>query len=185
MQVIPHFHWIAIDGKRPNISENFIREEYKNTPINTMNTPNNINFEPNNDVKMNDSKNNTIINNIELNNSNLIIQNSIVNNEGGDNNNISNNVQYKSNKKSNMKVSTPVIHNISKELQIFYENFEDRLLKEIKLSKLNPFPLFSLTKEMEKSNIMLKLGLNVIKIEPGVVELLPYIIEFLMNTLVK
>ena len=29
MKPFPHFHWFAIEGKRPNISENFIREEIK------------------------------------------------------------------------------------------------------------------------------------------------------------
>ena len=142
MQVIPHFHWIAIDGKRPNIPENFIREEYKTVP--NQSNP----VDPGNDVKLQDIKNNNIINNIEMTNSNLIIQNNIVINEG-ENGAIINNGQ-KSSQKSN-KAHTPIIHNISKELQIFYENFEDRFIKEIKLSKMNPFPLFSLTKEMEKS----------------------------------
>jgi len=141
MQVIPHFHWIAIDGKRPNIPENFIREEYK-TAINSNPA------DPGNDVKIADIKNNNIINNIEMTNSNLIIQNNIVINEGENATNL-NNVQ-KSSQKAN-KANTPIIHNISKELQIFYENFEDRFIKEIKLSKMSPFPLFSLTKEMEKS----------------------------------
>ena len=62
------------------------------------------------------------------------------------------------------------------ELQIFLENFEQRFRKEIKTSKLNPNPLFSMSKELEVS-------LNVIETEPGVVELLPYIIEFLMSNL--
>ena len=141
MNVIPHFHWIAIEGKRPNIPENFIREEYKTIPTN-----NQLNTEASNDVKMNEQKGTANINNIELNNSNLILHNNISSIEG-ENSNLLNNVQQK----PKTKASTPIIHNISKELQIFYENFEDRFLKEIKLSKLNPFPLFSLTKEMEKS----------------------------------
>ena len=29
MKPFPHFHWFAIEGKKPNISENFIREEIK------------------------------------------------------------------------------------------------------------------------------------------------------------
>lgn len=29
MQSFPHFHWVSIDGKRPMIPENFIREEIK------------------------------------------------------------------------------------------------------------------------------------------------------------
>jgi hypothetical protein len=180
MQVIPHFHWIAIDGKRPNIPENFIREEYKTA---TNNPPHLTTSDPANDVKITEMKNNnTIINNIEINNSNLLIQNNIISTEG-EVPNIVNNINKTAQKGG--KNSAQIIHNISKELQIFYENFEDRFIKEIKLSKLNPFPLFSLTKEMEKSNFLLKLGLNVIKVEPGIVELLPYIIEFLMTTIVN
>lgn len=52
--------------------------------------------------------------------------------------------------KSN-KISGPLIHNISKELQIFLENFEQRFRKEIKTNKLNPNPNFSMTKELEIS----------------------------------
>lgn len=29
MQFFPHFHWISIEGKRPLIPENFIRDEIK------------------------------------------------------------------------------------------------------------------------------------------------------------
>ena len=29
MKPFPHFHWFTIEGKKPNISENFIREEIK------------------------------------------------------------------------------------------------------------------------------------------------------------
>jgi hypothetical protein len=55
-------------------------------------------------------------------------------------------------KKTN-KIYMPVIHNISKELQIFLENFEQRFRKEIKISKLNPYPIFSMTKELEISKL--------------------------------
>ena len=30
MQFFPHFHWICLEGKRPLIPENFIRDETKN-----------------------------------------------------------------------------------------------------------------------------------------------------------
>ena len=65
------------------------------------------------------------------------------------NNNSTNNDYMK---KTN-KIYTPVIHNISKELQIFLENFEQRFRKEIKISKLNPYPIYTMTKELEISNI--------------------------------
>ena len=29
MQSFPHFHWVSIEGKRPIIPENFIRDEIK------------------------------------------------------------------------------------------------------------------------------------------------------------
>jgi len=132
MGVFPHFHWISIDGKRPNIPENYIREESKG--INPLGQES--------------------------------FQN--INKSGSDPNYTSQN--------GNKKVVPPIIHNISKELQIFLENFEQRFRKEIKNSKLNPNPLFTISKELEVS-------LNVIQNEPGVVELIPYIIEFLMNSL--
>jgi len=138
MQVFPHFHWIAIEGKRPNIPENFIREEIINKlPIEQVNSKDT-------NVNINQQEN--------LANTNINTQ------------------------QAKAKVVPPVIHNISKELQIFLENFEQRFRKEIKTSKLNPNPLFSMSKELEVS-------LNVIETEPGVVELLPYIIEFLMSNL--
>jgi len=40
MQSFPHFHWISIDGKRPMIPENFIREEIKPTTSNLINKKN-------------------------------------------------------------------------------------------------------------------------------------------------
>jgi hypothetical protein len=138
MQVFPHFHWIAIDGKRPNIPENFIREEMiSKIPTEQINSKDSI-------VNINQQEN--------LANTNINTQ------------------------QAKAKVVPPVIHNISKELQIFLENFEQRFRKEIKTSKLNPNPQFSMSKELEVS-------LNVIETEPGVVELLPYIIEFLMSNL--
>ena len=99
MQVFPHFHWIAIEGKRPNIPENFIREEIINKlpieQVNSKDTNFNINQQEN------------------LANTNI-------------------NTQH-----AKAKVVPPVIHNISKELQIFLENFEQRFRKEIKTSKLH------------------------------------------------
>lgn len=80
-------------------------------------------------------------------------------------------------KERSYRVVNPVIHNISKELQIFVENFEDRFRKEIKVSKLEGFPLSVATSEFTKT-------LQVIGREPGVVEMMPYLMEFLTNILV-
>lgn len=141
MQVFPHFHWISIQGIRPNIPENFIREEFKiseNKNDNLMAGDTNINKQ----------------------------QIQYINSNNG----------HSSKDIKGHKVVPPVIHNIPKELQIFLENFEQRFRKEIKITKINPYPLYSMTHELQ-------ISLNVIENEPGVVELLPYILEFLMNTL--
>jgi hypothetical protein len=109
MQPFPHFHWVAIDGKRPNIPENFIREEYIGgktqgpLPVTQM---------------------------IEQMDISMVSQ-------------------------PTKKATQQVIHNISKELQIFLENFEQRFRKEIKISRLSPNPLFQLTKELLISNCCL------------------------------
>lgn len=142
MQVFSHFHWIAIEGKRPNIPENFIREEYKSN-LNIKETKKEaglLPFEINVNQAVNEKQQKIKVN------------------------------------KSGQKVVPPLIHNISKELQIFLENFEQRFRKEIKNLKLNPNAVFTMSKELQVS-------LNVIENEPGVVELIPYIIEFLMNNL--
>jgi hypothetical protein len=106
MQPFPHFHWIAIDGKRPNIPENFIREEYvggKQGPV-------------------------PVTQQLEQMDVSTISQPIV-----------------------NKKITQNVIHNISKELQIFLENFEQRFRKEIKISRLSPNPLFQITKELQIS----------------------------------
>lgn len=140
MQPFPHFHWFVIDGKRPNIPENFIREEHKSVQVEYQPTK-------------------------ELLGPDLTAQS--VEKQVTSNGNV---------KQQGNKIIAPVIHNISKELQIFLENFEQRFRKEIKFIHLNP-----------SSNLMLSneilISLNVIETEPGVVELLPYIIEFLMSNL--
>jgi len=35
MQSFPHFHWVSIEGKRPMIPENFIRDEIKTVTSNS------------------------------------------------------------------------------------------------------------------------------------------------------
>lgn len=37
MQSFPHFHWVSIEGKRPMIPENFIRDEIKPVTSNLIN----------------------------------------------------------------------------------------------------------------------------------------------------
>lgn len=141
MKPFPHFHWFAIEGKRPNISENFIREEIKD-----LNVANNINKEK---KSIDESK----------------PKENIPQNQNNTNVNKINNI--------------PVIHNISKELQIFFDNFIQRFRKEIKINKLNSTSQFlTITKELEVS-------IDVVRNSPGVVELLPYIIEFLMKIIIE
>jgi hypothetical protein len=147
MQPFPHFHWIALDGRRPNIPENFIRDEFRI-----------ISQQP-------------------------IGEDSKMQVDGVTN--VNPQTQQNTAEKKGNKVVPPVIHNISKELQIFLDNFEQRFRKEVKVSRLSSSPIFSLTKELEISKYDFNiLGLNVIQNEPGVVELLPYIMEFLMSNLV-
>lgn len=69
-------------------------------------------------------------------------------------------------------VIKPVIHNISKELQIFLENFELRFRKEIRRI-ITEF-------ETEFSPEIIT-SIYALKSQPGLVELLPYILEFLMT----
>lgn len=148
MKPFPHFHWFTIEGKRPNISENFIREEIKDNylSIKTKRNP------------------------LTTSSDNQKIQN---HNTGQNITNISNNQTNNSNK------NIPVIHNISKELQIFFDNFIQRFRKEIKLNKLISNSQFlSTSKELEVS-------IEVIRNSPGVVELLPYILEFLMKNIIE
>lgn len=40
MQFFPHFHWVTIEGKRPLIPENFIREEMRANAANLNLNPN-------------------------------------------------------------------------------------------------------------------------------------------------
>jgi hypothetical protein len=136
MDIINHFHWISIEGKRPNIPENFIREESKV-------------ILPSVQKEIQSSSHDVPVVNV---------------------NTSTNQTAQKT------KIVPLVIHNISKELQIFLENFEQRFRKEIKNVKLCPNTNFIMSKELE-------ISLNVIENEPGVVELLPYIIELLMTNM--
>lgn len=146
MNIFPHFHWMVIEGKRPNITENFIKDVNHKEYFDKKKSSFNLNR---GDV------NNFQIGNINQGNSLTInqIQGGIGNNQ-------------------------LILHNISKELQIFMDNFEMRFRKEIKQGKVdeNENGLFEISKE-------LVISLNAIKYEPGVVELLPYIISFLISLL--
>ena len=152
MQPFPHFYWFAIEGKRPNIPENFIRTE------NQSKAPNKIEEENiNNKI---DSKNEEANNKI---------------NEENNNNQIKNEIDIKETKEETKKIKH-VIHNISKELQIFFENFKQRFQNEINGNKVNNNnPYLFLSKDMQMS-------INIIKTNPGIVELVPYIINFLMTS---
>ena len=112
MQPFPHFYWFAIEGKRPNIPENFIRNENQNIDNNN----NKMEEEKINDNVSKDSNNGEEVNKI----------NEEINNE--DNN--KNEIKIEEEKKEEKKINH-VIHNISKELQIFFENFKQRFQNEV------------------------------------------------------
>ena len=180
MQPFPHFYWFSIEGKRPNIPENFIRNDNQNHDIQKIRqeqksqsnflleldpSPDNM---AKNDPYLNDNNNQ---NNDPLNNSKII--------ENNDNNNLDNNDNKNgfslNDKNEETKKINHVIHNISKELQIFFENFKQRFNNEMSGNKLNNTgPYLYLSKDMLMS-------IEIIKTNPGVVELVPYIINFLMN----
>ena len=180
MQPFPHFYWFSIEGKRPNIPENFIRNDNQNHDIQKIRqeqksqsnflleldpSPDNM---AKNDPYLNDNNNQ---NNDPLNNSKII--------ENNDNNNLDNNDNKNgfslNDKNEETKKINHVIHNISKELQIFFENFKQRFNNEMSGNKLiNTGPYLYLSKDMLMS-------IEIIKTNPGVVELVPYIINFLMN----
>ena len=180
MQPFPHFYWFSIEGKRPNIPENFIRNDNQNHDIQKIRqeqksqsnflleldpSPDNM---AKNDPYLNDNNNQ---NNDPLNNSKII--------ENNDNNNLDNNDNKNgfslNDKNEETEKINHVIHNISKELQTFFENFKQRFNNEMSGNKLNNTgPYLYLSKDMLMS-------IEIIKTNPGVVELVPYIINFLMN----
>ena len=153
MQPFPHFYWFAIEGKRPNIPENFIRNENQNIEINKIEKEH---------LSNNESK--------EMNNNEETMNK--INEESNSENNNQNEIKIEEPKKELKKINH-VIHNISKELQIFFENFKQRFQNEINANVNNHY--LYLSKDMQMS-------INIIKTNPGIVELVPYIINFLMTT---
>ena len=153
MQPFPHFYWFAIEGKRPNIPENFIRNENQNIEINKIEKEH---------LSNNESK--------EMNNNEETMNK--INEESNSENNNQNEIKIEEPKKEQKKINH-VIHNISKELQIFFENFKQRFQNEINANVNNHY--LYLSKDMQMS-------INIIKTNPGIVELVPYIINFLMTT---
>lgn len=201
MDIFPHFHWIAIEGKRPNIAENFIREKRKqeeksnNTNQNNSdNNTNNINNNTNNIVNSSFTEHDKLGYTKTINNININYFNSNGNQSNNPNSTNNNTLTYQNNNYYNnlplnekTNIIQPVIHNITKELQIFLENFELRFRKEIKRIKLNEDSVLNNNNEINSKSTLtiskeLEITLNAIKIEPGIVELLPYILEFLMST---
>ena len=156
MQPFPHFYWFAIEGKRPNIPENFIRNENQNNDINNKMEREKINDNIAKDLNNDKEGMNKI--------------NEEIYNE--DNKNNKDEIKIEEPKKEEKKINH-VIHNISKELQIFFENFKQRFQNEIN-ANINNHYLY-LSKDMQKS-------INIIKTNPGIVELVPYIINFLMTS---
>ena len=156
MQPFPHFYWFAIEGKRPNIPENFIRNENQSQENNKMEEEPLVNNQQKDDNNAN-------------NNEETIKK---LNEENDQENNNQNEIVMEEPKKEEKKISH-VIHNISKELQIFFENFKQRFQNEINGNNNNHY--LYLSKDMQMS-------INIIKTNPGIVELVPYIINFLMTT---
>ena len=183
MQPFPHFYWFSIEGKRPNIPENFIRNDNQNQDIQKIRqeqkSQSNYLLEldpsPDNMAKGGPYSNNEINNqnnNDSLNNSKIIGNNGNNFDNNGDNKN-----GFSLNEKTDeAKKINHVIHNISKELQIFFENFKQRFKNEMSGNKLNNNngPYLYLSKDMIMS-------IEIIKTNPGMVELVPYIINFLMD----
>ena len=164
MQPFPHFYWFAIEGKRPNIPENFIRNENQNKDSNKIKIENPYH----NDDGEEENKNNETMNKINDETHNKI--------KDGINNEVE---TENENVKEEEKQINHVIHNIPKELQIFFENFKQRFQNEISGNKMNHNNQYlSLSKDMQMS-------INIIKTNPGIVELVPYIINFLMETFEK
>ena len=153
MQPFPHFYWFAIEGKRPNIPENFIRNENQNIEINKIEKE-----------QLSNNQSKDITNNEEAINK--------IKEENNSENNNQNEIKINETKKEEKKINH-VIHNISKELQIFFENFKQRFQNEINANVNNHY--LYLSKDMQMS-------INIIKTNPGIVELVPYIINFLMTT---
>ena len=146
MKIFPHFHWLSINGIKPNIPENFIREEHV---LKTNNLGEMREEELNLDI-MNDNNNN---NNFEGNKENNSVNNNCIDGETREKTNYGTyNNNYDTDRKSSQaNIVKPVIHNISKELQIFLDNFEYRFRVEMKISKINPYKIYSLTKELKIS----------------------------------
>lgn len=147
MQPFPHFYWFALEGKRPNIPENFIRNE--------------------NQPKDNNKKEEEKLSEIK--------ENKVKDNNDEEDNKIKNEFNMEDSKEEPKRINH-VIHNISKELQIFFENFKQRFQNEINGNKIiNNNPYLYLSKDIQMS-------INIIKTNPGIVELVPYIINFLMTS---
>lgn len=147
MQPFPHFYWFALEGKRPNIPENFIRNE--------------------NQPKDNNKKEEEKVSEIK--------ENKVKDNNDEEDNKIKNEFNMEDSKEEPKRINH-VIHNISKELQIFFENFKQRFQNEINGNKIiNNNPYLYLSKDIQMS-------INIIKTNPGIVELVPYIINFLMTS---
>lgn len=179
MDSFPHFHWLAIQGIKPNIAENFIKED-------------NIEMLKKDNYNIKDQEVCDVINKTDKLKSDVNYNYNIQNNKEylADNNlhleeNVLSNINTQVyNSKSLNYNGKIIIHNLSKELQIFLENFEIRFRKEIKKSKIeninNEDSNLDLFKDLSPE---LTISLSALKSEPGIVELLPYIIEFLMELL--
>ena len=181
MQPFPHFYWFAIEGKRPNIPENFIRNDNQNQDIQKIRQQQKsqsnfllqLDHSPDNMAKEGNNINNNNINNESANDDYKNMENNDNNNFLQNNDDNINGFGVENSKEEPKKINH-VIHNISKELQIFFENFKQRFKNEMNGNKSNNNrPYLYLSKDMQMS-------INIIRTNPGVVELVPYIINFLM-----
>ena len=74
----------------------------------------------------------------------------------------------------NKKIIQQFSKNLSKELIIFEENFEEIFLRDISENLINNSIFPKISKEME-------INLTILQIEPGIVPLLPYLLNYLIE----
>ena len=159
MQPFPHFYWFAIEGKRPNIPENFIRNDNQNQDIQKIRQQQKsqsnfllqLDHSPDNMAKEGNNINNNNINNESANDDYKNMENNDNNNFMQNNDDNINGFGVEISKEEPKKINH-VIHNISKELQIFFENFKQRFKNEMNGNKSNNNrPYLYLSKDMQMS----------------------------------
>ena len=143
MQPFPHFYWFALEGKRPNIPENFIRNDNQNQDIQKIRQQQKsqsnfllqLDHSPDNMAKEGNNINNNNINNESANDDYKNMENNDNNNFMQNNDDNINGFGVENSKEEPKKINH-VIHNISKELQIFFENFKQRFKNEMEINQI-------------------------------------------------